>query len=117
MPMDAFACPPSAGRWSRRCWRTDRQDLPAQPGRNSAADPGPGGELPPAAVGQPQPAPAPAHRSAPGEPAEPPMFCMLLRKYLAGGKILALRQPPMERLRSWLSRPPMRWGTKLAAVW
>ena len=23
-------------------------------------------------------------------PAEPPMFCMLLRKYLAGGKILAL---------------------------
>ena len=31
-------------------------------------------------------------------PAEPPMFCMLLRKYLAGGKILALRQPPMERL-------------------
>ena len=38
-------------------------------------------------------------------PAEPPMFCMLLRKYLAGGKILALRQPPM------------RWGTKSAAVW
>ncbi|MCI5499046.1 MAG: NFACT family protein [Clostridiales bacterium] len=31
-------------------------------------------------------------------PAEPPMFCMLLRKYLSGGKILALRQPPMERL-------------------
>lgn len=26
------------------------------------------------------------------------MFCMLLRKYLTGGKILALRQPPMERL-------------------
>ena len=31
-------------------------------------------------------------------PAEPPMFCMLLRKYLVGGKILALHQPPMERL-------------------
>lgn len=31
-------------------------------------------------------------------PAEPPMFCMLLRKYLVGGKILSLRQPPMERL-------------------
>lgn len=30
-------------------------------------------------------------------PAQPPMFCMLLRKYLSGGKILALRQPPMER--------------------
>ena len=24
-------------------------------------------------------------------PAQPPMFCMLLRKYLSGGKILALR--------------------------
>lgn len=31
-------------------------------------------------------------------PAEPPMFCMLLRKYLVGGKILAPHQPPMERL-------------------
>ena len=31
-------------------------------------------------------------------PATPPMFCMLLRKHLAGGRILALRQPPMERL-------------------
>jgi len=31
-------------------------------------------------------------------PAEPPMFCMLLRKYLTGGRILSLRQPPMERL-------------------
>lgn len=50
-------------------------------------------------------------------PAEPPMFCMLLRKYLAGGKILALRQPPWSVWRSWLSRPPMRWGTKSAAVW
>ena len=31
-------------------------------------------------------------------PAEPPMFCMLLRKYLIGGRVLGLRQPPMERL-------------------
>ena len=31
-------------------------------------------------------------------PAQPPMFCMLLRKYLAGGRILELRQPPMERV-------------------
>ncbi|MBQ1371349.1 MAG: NFACT family protein [Oscillospiraceae bacterium] len=30
-------------------------------------------------------------------PAQPPMFCMLLRKYLAGGRILWLRQLPMER--------------------
>ncbi len=31
-------------------------------------------------------------------PAQPPMFCMLLRKHLSGGRIAALRQPPMERL-------------------
>ena len=31
-------------------------------------------------------------------PAEPPMFCMLLRKHLAGGKIVDLVQPPLERL-------------------
>ncbi len=31
-------------------------------------------------------------------PAEPPMFCMLLRKYLTGGRVLGLHQPPMERL-------------------
>ena len=31
-------------------------------------------------------------------PAQPPMFCMLLRKHLSGGRIVALRQPPLERL-------------------
>ena len=31
-------------------------------------------------------------------PAQPPMFCMLLRKHLTGGRIAGLRQPPMERL-------------------
>ena len=31
-------------------------------------------------------------------PAQPPMFCMLLRKHLSGGRIMALTQPPMERL-------------------
>ena len=31
-------------------------------------------------------------------PAEPPMFCMLLRKHLVGGRIAALGQPPLERL-------------------
>ncbi len=30
-------------------------------------------------------------------PAQPPMFCMLLRKHLAGGRILWLRQLPLER--------------------
>jgi len=31
-------------------------------------------------------------------PDAPPMFCMLLRKHLIGGRILAVTQPPMERL-------------------
>ena len=31
-------------------------------------------------------------------PAQPPMFCMLLRKHLVGGRIAEIRQPPMERL-------------------
>ncbi|NLF35322.1 MAG: fibronectin/fibrinogen-binding protein, partial [Clostridiales bacterium] len=31
-------------------------------------------------------------------PETPPMFCMLLRKHLAGGRIRAVEQPPMERL-------------------
>lgn len=30
-------------------------------------------------------------------PAQPPMFCMLLRKHLSGGRIVALRQPQAER--------------------
>ncbi len=37
--------------------------------------------------------------AAPAEnPAQPPMFCMLLRKHLTGGKLTAIDQPPMERL-------------------
>lgn len=31
-------------------------------------------------------------------PAEPPMFCMLLRKYLVGARILSLTQPAQERM-------------------
>ena len=31
-------------------------------------------------------------------PAEPPMFCMLLRKHLVGARIAAITQPPLERL-------------------
>lgn len=30
-------------------------------------------------------------------PAQPPMFCMLLRKHLSGGRISAIDQPPAER--------------------
>ena len=31
-------------------------------------------------------------------PAEPPMFCMLLRKHLTGGRLLEIEQPPSERI-------------------
>ncbi len=31
-------------------------------------------------------------------PAEPPMFCMLLRKHLSGARIADITQPPLERL-------------------
>ncbi len=31
-------------------------------------------------------------------PAEPPMFCMLLRKHLAGARILSVEQPELERM-------------------
>ena len=31
-------------------------------------------------------------------PASPPMFCMLLRKHLSGGKLLEIRQPGLERV-------------------
>ncbi len=93
--------------------RPHRQDPPAQPGRDSAAHPGPGGALPAAAVGQPQPGPDPAHRPAPGEPREPPMFCMPSAKVSGGGKILALRQPPMERLAELVIEATNEMGDEL----
>ena len=35
--------------------------------------------------------------ASPENPAEPPMFCMLLRKHLMGAKLADISQPPMER--------------------
>ena len=35
---------------------------------------------------------------SPENPAEPPMFCMLLRKHLSGARLTEVTQPPMERL-------------------
>ena len=35
--------------------------------------------------------------ASPENPAEPPMFCMLLRKHLSGAKLAGITQPPMER--------------------
>ena len=36
--------------------------------------------------------------TAPENPAQPPMFCMLLRKHLTGARIAGITQPPLERL-------------------
>ncbi len=35
--------------------------------------------------------------ASPENPPEPPMFCMLLRKHLSGGRLIHIAQPPMER--------------------
>ena len=35
--------------------------------------------------------------ATPENPAEPPMFCMLLRKHLSGARLSGISQPPMER--------------------
>ncbi len=39
--------------------------------------------------------------ASPENPAEPPMFCMLLRKHLLGAKLAEITQPPMERMASF----------------
>ena len=36
--------------------------------------------------------------SAPENPAQPPMFCMLLRKRIGGGKLVGLRQNGCDRV-------------------
>lgn len=47
----------------------------------------------------PNPAAPRLHLTAasPENPAEPPMFCMLLRKHLLGARLAEIAQPPMER--------------------
>ncbi len=35
---------------------------------------------------------------SPENPAQPPMFCMLLRKHLSGARLVKIHQPPMERM-------------------
>lgn len=36
-------------------------------------------------------------KASPENPAEPPMFCMLLRKHLLSARLVSVTQPPMER--------------------
>ena len=47
-------------------------------------------------------------------PAQPPMFCMLLRKYLSGGRILSLHQPPMERVAELCIEAANEMGDKVS---
>ena len=42
-------------------------------------------------------------------PAEPPMFCMLLRKHLVGARIRAIEQPELERM---LLARGTKWATR-----
>lgn len=46
-------------------------------------------------------------------PAEPPMFCMLLRKHLSGGRIVEWRQPPMERIAELVVESSNEMGDKV----
>ena len=43
-------------------------------------------------------------------PSQPPMFCMLLRKHLAGGRILSVRQEPLERVVTLEIEAANEWG-------
>ena len=47
-------------------------------------------------------------------PAAPPMFCMLLRKHLTGGRITALTQPPMERIAELTVETSNEMGDKVS---
>ena len=40
--------------------------------------------------------------ASPENPDQPPMFCMLLRKHLLGGRLVEIHQPPMERAADFL---------------
>ncbi|MBQ3503794.1 MAG: NFACT family protein [Oscillospiraceae bacterium] len=40
--------------------------------------------------------------ASPENPAEPPMFCMLLRKHLLGARLAEVTQPPMERAATFI---------------
>ena len=93
--------------------RPHRQDPPAQPGRDPAAHPGPGGPCRLLLSANPSRARIQLTALPRENPAQPPMFCMLLRKYLAGGKILALRQPPMERLAELVIEGTNEMGDKV----
>ncbi len=99
MPIDALFLHAAAGELRRKLLGS-RVDKIQQPERDvlllSLRGPeGPGKLLISAGSGT-----ARLHYTTGGRenPAEPPMFCMLLRKHLSGARILSLEQPDFERM-------------------
>ncbi len=99
MPLDAI-CLSAVAEELRAALVGGRIDKIYQPGRDEVvlAIRGNGGNvrlLLSASPNQPRAQLTALSRENPGTP---PMFCMLLRKHLTGGRILEIVQPPMERL-------------------
>ena len=99
MPMDAICLSGVLGE-IRTAALGGKVDKIYQPGRAEVVLilRGPGGNvrlLLSADPGHPRPQLTAAARE---NPDKPPMFCMLLRKHLAGARLLEITQPPLERL-------------------
>ncbi len=96
MPLDAVCLQAVVAELFAPCRRQPyREDTAACPRSGGAAAPR---QPPPPAVrrrGQPRLHLTELLRD---NPAQPPMFCMLLRKYLSGGIIEKIEQIPLERV-------------------
>ena len=55
--------------------------------------------------------------ASPENPAEPPMFCMLLRKHLLGARLAGIHQLPMERAAYLPLTAPMKWAIPFRRPW
>ena len=55
--------------------------------------------------------------ASPENPAQPPMFCMLLRKHLLGAKLTEVSSPPWSGRRRSGSTAPTRWAFRCRKRW
>ena len=99
MPMDAV-CMTAVTEELRRALPGGRIDKIHQPARDEVVLAVRGTEGNVRVLLSANPAHPRAQLTASGRenPDKPPMFCMLLRKHLTGGRILSVDQPPMERV-------------------